>query len=99
MKVTITGFDENRLIWWATTLFSNLVHVFNEDKITKELKSHFHLKEIGYYECMGHSYEGQLVALRTKGEMHASLQTTLAYIVEIPIKSATSVLQYGGSHA
>ncbi len=39
----------------------------------------------------------RLIALRTKAELYASLQTTLAYVIEIPTKSANSVLQSVGS--
>ncbi len=48
---------------------------------------------------MNHSCQGQLVAQRTKEELHASLEITLAYVAEIPAKSANSVLQYAGSLA
>lgn len=48
---------------------------------------------------MNHSCQGQLVAQRTKEELHASLEITLAYVAEIPAKSANSILQYAGSLA
>ena len=41
-----------------------------------------------------HGCKGVLIALRTRAELHAALQTTLAYVIEIPAKSANSVLQY-----
>ena len=47
-----------------------------------------------YDENKGHHRQGQLIALRTKLELQASVQTTLAHIVEIPAKSANSILQY-----
>ena len=45
-------------------------------------------------EEKSHNCKGRLVALRTKTELHAPVETTAAYIIEIPAKSASVVLQY-----
>lgn len=37
-----------------------------------------------------------LFAVRTKAEMHASLETTTAYVVEIPVKAANRILKCVG---
>lgn len=50
-----------------------------------------------YNERMNHSRQRELVAQRTKEELHASHKITLAYVAEIPAKSANSVLQYAES--
>lgn len=39
------------------------------------------------------SCKGRLVALRTKAESDASFETRRAYIVEIPLKSASKALE------
>ncbi len=54
--------------------------------------------DLEHEEINGNDFTGGLIALRTKAELHASLETTLAYIVEIPAKSASSVLRYVKYH-
>ena len=58
----------------------------------------FLLKETEYCKHKNRRCEGRLAALRTKLELQSSVQTTLAYTIELPAKSANSVLQYVGSH-
>ena len=45
-------------------------------------------------EQENHGSGAILIALRTKAELYASLETISAYVVEIPAKSASLVLQY-----
>lgn len=37
-----------------------------------------------------------LVAMRTKAELHTNLETTTAYVVEIPVKDANTILKCVG---
>lgn len=45
---------------------------------------------------MDDSLRRRLVALRTKAELQANLETTTAYTVEIPLKSANKILKCVG---